>query len=78
MHLFVAVAGAKGYPSQIRFWSPQQSPEDVPAEASQHASSGALQAAVVDTVTVVGPDAVVVVAVVFVQTLLMHSNPVAQ
>ena len=68
MHLFVAVAGAKGYPSQIRFWSPQQSPEDVPAEASQHASSAALQAAGVDTVTVVGPDAVVVVAVVFVQT----------
>lgn len=77
MHLFVAVAGAKGYPSQIRFWSPQQSPEDVPAEASQHASSSALQGAVA-TVTVVGPDAVVVVAVVFVQTLLMHSNPVAQ
>ena len=67
MQLFVAVAGAKGYPSQIRFWSPQQSPEDDPVEASQHASLSALQAAV-DTVTVVGPDAVVVVAVVFVQT----------
>ena len=67
MQLFVAVAGAKGYPSQIRFWSPQQSPEDDPVEASQHASLSALQAAV-DTVTVVGPDAVVVVAVMFVQT----------
>lgn len=78
MQLFVAVAGAKGYPSQIRFWSPQQSPKDDPAEASQHASLSALQAAAVATVTVVGPEAVVVVAVVFVQTLLMHSNPVAQ
>jgi hypothetical protein len=83
MQLPVAVAGAKGYPSQIRFWLvvvsvPQQSPVDVPALVSQHCSPLFLQAANVDTVTVVGPAVVVAAAVVFVQTLLMHSNPVAQ
>lgn len=58
---------------------PQQSPLDTggDAAASQHGWPDAMQAAT-DTVTVVGPDVVVAAAVVFVQTLLMHSNPVAQ
>ena len=76
MQLFVAVAGAKGYPSQIRFWLvvasvPQQSPVDAGGDAveSQHCSPLFLQAVSVTTVTVVGPAVVVAAAVVFVQTL---------
>jgi len=59
---------------------PQQSPLDTggDAVASQHCWPDAMQAFAVVTVTVVGPAVVVAAAVVFVQTLLMHSNPERQ